>query len=116
MGKKHIDNMLKTWATLTVVILALLGFTTGCSKEGGCINSTGPVISEDRTLLISEFDTISLNDYVNLVLTQGPVDSVRVEAGRNIIKGITTEVINRTLIIHTPPGMSVQPIILNWTL
>lgn len=49
-----------------------------------------------------------MNDNVNVILTYDTVSSVSVEAGGNIIGGITTEVVNRNLIIHNTN-------ICNWT-
>ncbi|MEI7500642.1 MAG: DUF2807 domain-containing protein, partial [Bacteroidota bacterium] len=99
MVRKRSNNMLLAGATFAFAMLILLILSPGCSKEGGCITSTGPVIFEDRSDL-GDFDSISLNDNVNLILTQGTKNIVQVEAGQNIIGGITTEVINRTLIIN----------------
>jgi len=99
MERKHLDNLRNVVVILTMAMFpALISITSGCSKEGDCLTNTGDTISEIRSL--SDFDSISLNDYVNLILTQNPVPSVRVIAGKNIIKGITTEVIDRTLVIH----------------
>ncbi len=100
MGKKYLDSIRKIMVLLIMAMfLAFLGLTAGCSKEGGCLTNTGPVISEERTFE-SDFDTITVNDYINVILTQDTRNSVWVESGRNIISGITTEVINRNLIIH----------------
>jgi len=72
---------------------------SACQKEGGsCFTNTGKIIRQDRQL--SDFDSISLNDYVNLILTQDTMNLVSVEAGQNIVDGITTTVIDRQLVIH----------------
>ena len=100
MERKHLDNLWNVAVIITMSMFpALLSITSGCSKEGGCITNTGPIIYEERTLQ-SDFDTITVYDYVNIILTQDDRNSVSVESGRNIISGITTEVIDRNLIIH----------------
>jgi hypothetical protein len=49
---------------------------------------------------VAPFDSIDLADNVNLILTQDTVDKVTVEAGSNIISGITTVIQNRQLVIR----------------
>lgn len=82
-----------------LLIMATLMIVSACGKDGGvCFSNSGPVIIQDR--LISSFDSIALYDNVDLVITQDTTCSVRVEAGQNIIYGITTTVTDNTLIIH----------------
>ncbi|MEI6454707.1 MAG: head GIN domain-containing protein [bacterium] len=84
------------WFFIPGILLALLN---SCAKEGGkCLSSTGPIIMQERN--IPDFDSISVNDYVNLILTQDTVNRVFVEAGQNIIGGISTNVEGTLLIIH----------------
>ena len=79
-------------------LLATL-FIAGCNKSGGdCLSSSGKIIFQQRGQ--SGFDSIDMKDNVNLILTQDSVDEIMVEAGENIISGITTEVIDRQLIIR----------------
>jgi hypothetical protein len=73
-------------------------FYPGCKKTGPCFTSTGKVVREVR-YQNGDFDTIDVNNYVNLILTQDTVRKVEVEAGQNIISGITTEISNRHLIV-----------------
>lgn len=83
---------------LLIVGVYLIGLIS-CSKDGGtCLSNTGPIITQVRP--ISDFDSINVNEYVNLILTQDTLIRVSVEAGQNIINGISTEVIDRTLLIH----------------
>ncbi len=85
------------WITLLTLILCL--GVMSCSKDGGsCLTNTGPVITLER--ITSDFDTINVNEYVNVILTQDTINRVRVEAGKNIINGISTEVTDRTLFVH----------------
>jgi len=82
-----------------IIVLVILTGLISCSKNGGtCLSNTGPIMMMYRP--VSDFDSISINEYVNLILTHDSVTSVSVEAGQNIINGISTEVIDRTLVIH----------------
>jgi hypothetical protein len=81
-----------------IIILAEI-ILPSCSKEGGkCVSSSGTVIMQDRH--ISDFDSIRVLDYVNVILSQGPVNKVSVEAGENIIGGIITELSGRELVLR----------------
>lgn len=71
----------------------------GCGKSGvDCVTNSGEVILQNRELLA--FDSIELNDYVNLFISQDSISKVVVEAGENIIAGIETTVENRNLVIR----------------
>jgi len=78
--------------------LAGLVALESCNKEGKCFSNSGSVIMQERP--VSPFDSINLADNVNLILTQDSVDKITVEAGSNIISGITTEIHDRQLIIR----------------
>jgi hypothetical protein len=80
------------------LVPVLLLFQSCAKEEGHCLTNSGPIVKQQRH--ISDFDTIALYDYVNLILTQDTFNSVSVEAGQNIISGISTEVVNRVLIIR----------------
>lgn len=70
-----------------------------CSKDGGnCVSSSGEVIMQNRQL--SEFDSIRVYDYLNVILIPDTYNNVTVEAGRNIITGISTEISGRELILR----------------
>lgn len=80
------------------LIVVLLLFLTGCEKSGvNCLTSNGKTITQSRT--IADFDSIQVNDYINLYLTQDSINKVTVESGENVINGITTEVVDRQLIL-----------------
>src|ERR1035438_2692627 len=87
--------------TFKIIMFRLsLGFIglSGCSKSGDCITSTGTIVQEERR--VGDFDSINVQDYVNIILTQDSVNKVVVEAGQNIISGITTNVIHDVLYIN----------------
>lgn len=82
-----------------ISLLLFMLVLPACKKDGGtCLSNTGQIIIQDRQ--VGDFDSISMNDYANVILTQDTVNRVRVEAGQNIIQGITTQVIDHLLIIH----------------
>lgn len=85
---------------LILILSVLPGIAAmfACSKAGKCFSNSGSVIQEARQ--VSPFDSIDLGDNVNLILTQDSVDRITVEAGSNIISGITTETVNRQLLIR----------------
>ena len=85
------------WLFLTLLLPFLFWFSS-CSKDGNCLTNTGPVIMQHRD--VADFDTIAMYDYVNVILTQDSLNQVTVETGQNIISGISTEVMNRILIIR----------------
>ena len=91
MGRKY-------FLFFCILAIGFLGLA-GCKKSGECFTNTGPVVKEER-LAGADFDSIDMNEYVNLILTQDTVRRVVVEAGQNVISSITTEIRNRHLIIN----------------
>lgn len=90
--KTSVISFLATLAVLSVLIY-------GCDKPGtNCLSGTGDIIFQER--IVSPFDSITMNDDVNVILTYDSIISVTVEAGEKIIDGITTEVVGRNLVIH----------------
>ena len=78
---------------LTMILIA-------CGKENSfdLFKSTGPIVREQRTV-DGTFEKISLNNNINLVLTQGNLTTIEVEAGNNLLAEIKTEIKNNTLTI-----------------
>jgi hypothetical protein len=87
-------NLIIPVSLIFMVILA------GCNKdEGVCVSSTGEVIFQDRQTI--PYHTILVFDNINLFLTQDTTkNSIRVEAGENLINGITTEIDSGKLVIR----------------
>jgi hypothetical protein len=95
MEERHRNKPIRR-LTGFMIVAAAIAVISGCGKPGGeCFTNSGPVIFQERD--VSDFDSIDVRDYVNLILTQDSVNRVTVEAGKNIIGGITTEVVNREL-------------------
>ncbi len=71
----------------------------GCEKFPGedCLKSTGETTVEHRTL--QPYEHISLEDNINLILTQGDEFTAMVRAGENLIGSIITEVNDHVLTV-----------------
>jgi len=71
-----------------------------CKKEnaGDCFKSSGKAQTSDRAL--SAFNKIRVEDRIDVFITQSPNYSVKVEAGKNLLSNIKTEVKDSTLYIR----------------
>lgn len=80
-----------------VIIISVLLVFASCKKEQecDCFNSTGQIIMEQRN--VESFNTIVLNNNINLILKQDSFFSCSVEAGEHLLSGIKTEVENGIL-------------------
>jgi hypothetical protein len=97
MGKKRLNKMKRTLQTIISFLPLVLITMSGCSKSGVCISNSGTIIREERR--VGDFDSIAVYNFVNIILTQDSVNKVVVEAGQNIISGITTDVSDHLLTI-----------------
>jgi hypothetical protein len=80
-----------------IILICFLFFALGCSKPSECVESTGAIITRDFS--ISTFDKIIVYSGISLVITQGPVASVQVQTGENLISNIEVKVENGLLSI-----------------
>jgi hypothetical protein len=80
-----------------VILIFFLFFVLGCSKPSECIESTGPIITRDFT--VNTFDKIIVYSGISLVISQGSINSVRVQTGENLISNIEVKVENGLLSI-----------------
>lgn len=86
------------WLILLMLPIAGIIFT-GCAKNGGvCFSTNGAIVQEVRN--IPAFTRVDIQNNVDLVLSTDTGMRVRVEAGQNIIGGITTIVDGGTLVIR----------------
>lgn len=94
---------MKTLIKITVLIttyLVLLFTTTSCFVEGMTgIKGSKNVVSEERDIS-SNFETIKVQQGINLYLTQGKSTELSVEADDNIIDLLITEVKNNELKVY----------------
>jgi hypothetical protein len=98
MGKKRSNNIFFRIAFIPVCFSFLMPCLISCDKNGKCFSSSGTVIRQDRPVM--PFDSIDLGDNVDLVLTRDSVSKISVEAGQNIISGITTNIVSGQLVIR----------------
>jgi hypothetical protein len=75
--------------------LPLLYLSCGKGHECDCLKSTGDIVTETRSL--NEFNKISLEDNINLFITEDSTFSVIVEAGKNLLSSIKTDVTDSCL-------------------
>ncbi|WP_372801087.1 head GIN domain-containing protein [Lutibacter sp.] len=90
---------MKTLTKLTAIFILLIT-TTSCFIDGfNGIKGNGNVQSEDRKIS-SNFETIKVQQGINLYLTQGSKTDLSVEADENIIDLLITEVKNNELKVY----------------
>ncbi len=67
---------------------------SSCNKSGesNCLKSTGEIVSETRNS--KPFHNIILKDNVNIILQKSDTFGIVVEAGKNIISGIVTNIVS----------------------
>jgi hypothetical protein len=100
------NNRSRFFNYAAVALILLFAGLFSCKKSGtDCLTNAGPITREVRN--VPEFDSIDMEDYVNLFLSQDSVIKVEVEAGQNILDGIETKVVDRQLVIK-------NNIICNW--
>ncbi|MEI6682714.1 MAG: DUF2807 domain-containing protein [Bacteroidota bacterium] len=88
-------NRLRILPMLPCVIFIL----AGCAKNGGvCFSTNGTIVQEVRNL--PAFTRVDIQNNVDLVLSTDTGTRVTVEAGQNIIGGISTKVDGGTLVIR----------------
>jgi hypothetical protein len=98
MEKKQLNSAMTRFCLPGLFALLLATGISSCSKTGaGCFSGTGSITTETRP--VEDFDTIIANQNVDIILTQDSVNTLEVEAGSNLLAGITTEVVNRQLTI-----------------
>ncbi len=78
-----------------ILIFTILFFS--CNKENrcDCFKGTGEITTEERVVTV--FNKISLENNINLYITEDTVCSVKVEAGSHLLKSIKTEVTDSCL-------------------
>ena len=86
---------------IPILAIGTMALLYSCKDDSGfdCFMSTGDVKMESRAM--APFHFIELHDNINLYLTQDTaVNSIEVEAGENLLPGITTTIDKGHLVIH----------------
>ena len=84
----------------TILIFLCILTAYGCKKSENrkCFKSIGSVITEEREL--AEFSAVVLENHIDLELTEDTTNFIVIESGENLIKFITTSIVNDTLFIR----------------
>jgi len=84
----------------SILLVGFVLFSASCQKDQifGFAKSTGKIVTITRPT-DSNFTRISLNDNVNLVITQGNTYSIKLEGGENLLPGIVTLISDSLLTI-----------------
>lgn len=82
------------------ILAILMLFSASCQKAsvGDCFKSTGSITVEERH--ITGFHTIELNDNIDLEFQSSNINSLSIEAGKNLLDGIRTTVVDSVLTIE----------------
>lgn len=70
-----------------------------CNKENvsNCLQTAGEIVQQEIT--VDSFDKILVNKRVELIITDGPVQKVVVETGKNLLPDVEVKVVNKQLIL-----------------
>ncbi len=79
--------------------MSMMHFDNFKWSDINCVSASGDVISETRTFT-TEFTDIDTSRTVNVYLTQGAQESIKVEAQENLIDLVKTEIINGKLKVY----------------
>ena len=88
----------KRWAFVIVAVILVSSACVVSTSLGKTVRGSGQVTSETRP--VSGFDQIDICCGMQLMLTQGDMESLEVEADDNLLPEIVTEVRAGTLVIH----------------
>ena len=77
-----------TFKTITVILLVSF---FSCGKDSSCFKNTGKIITEHRAIS-ADVKEISIDDNIDLVLTQSNEVGLMVEGGENLLPYINTEI------------------------
>ena len=99
MKKKQPTYKLSFW----IVFLAS-SWLLSCSSENAphCFQTSGDLINEE--IPVSEFNSITVFENIELILRTGPEQSVRLETGENLRDEVSVEVVNDRLILRNDNG------------
>ncbi|WP_456420537.1 head GIN domain-containing protein [Lutibacter sp.] len=70
-----------------------------CNKENvnNCLQTAGEIVQQEIT--VDTFDKILVNKRVELIITDGPIQKVVIETGKNLLPDIEVKVENKQLIL-----------------
>ncbi|SFZ90967.1 Putative auto-transporter adhesin, head GIN domain [Flaviramulus basaltis] len=80
-----------------LVYIFVFSFLIACNSEnaGDCFQKTGNIIQQE--VVVSSFDKILVNRDIELIIEEGPVQSVIIETGENLINDVSAIVVDAKL-------------------
>jgi len=109
--KTLVKKMSRRTVMRVAAILALVGLLivsgTSCKWTIGVIKGSGDIISEERD--VSGFNEIHFSGMGDLIIEQGDIEALTIEADDNIIDLIETEVSGEQLEIGLRRGINIVP-------
>lgn len=94
----------QTYKTYRWLLLVAVFWLASCSTENApdCFQTSGDLISEE--IPVSAFNSITVFENIELILRNGPEQSVQVVTGENLRNEITAEVVDDRLILRNENG------------
>ncbi|MDF1672071.1 MAG: DUF2807 domain-containing protein [Vicingaceae bacterium] len=92
-------RLLKTYYFFNLLIIISI-IASSCGKESSCFKGSGNDITEFRNIT-EEVTKIVLEDNIDLIITQGNIASLKIEAGENILPYINTDISDNELKISS---------------
>ncbi len=93
------------------LLLFVLALFLSCDDDdflmdNDCVEGQGSVITESRVL--GDFHSIVNTVYADILITQGPVEDIIIEAQSNILDVLETDVVNQKLTIKSDPCIDIS--------
>ena len=92
---------------LLFVFLVLPVIFSSCFFAGERVKGNGNVKTEERN--VSAFDKVEVHGAINLLVTQGPMQPVRIEADENLLQYIEVEQQGGSIEIRTRNNVNLDP-------
>ncbi len=97
---------------LLVITICILVTTLACSLtipniQLEIISGNGTTSQEARQ--VTDFIKVKLNGAGSLIITQGDTENLEIQGEENLLQFITTEVVNKELVIETKKGYAINP-------
>ena len=94
-----------------VILIAIALLLCACGL--GAVRGSGKLVTESREVM--DFDRVSLGGSGKVILIQGETESLTIETDRNVMRYVTSEVRDGTLVLGTKSGVMVSPTRLRFT-
>jgi hypothetical protein len=92
--------------TLSLVLLLLL--ISACEFSGKRIKGNGRIATEEKN--VGSFTGISTSGSIDIIVTDGPTNSLKIEADENLIEYLVVENRNGTVKVYTKEGINLNPV------